>query len=266
MTAVSGKQYGVGARRAIIFELNSSGSPNVTNTTPYSGVQMVGAKSIELTIPEAQKKTHVGDDRALQIDYLPATEGISGKLIVSQEDQAVYAILTSTSRITVGEATMVGLNTSEQGNEPQVGLLTFQQSLDATGTRNWRWFLFPKVTMYPHPSSMGENVNTHEYTISPAVVTAHLWETAFAAGTEGFTEAQGLIGQSRYMPSVVSWLAATATTQFALPSAEACADTAKMAVWVDGVADTAWTKATTQISTATAPGNNKRVVCFYEHS
>lgn len=266
MTTVTGKQYAVGARRAIIFELNSSGSPNVTNTTPYSGIQMVGAKSIELTIPEAQKKTHVGDDRALQVDYLPATEGISGKLTVSQDDQAIYAILTSTNRVTVGEATLVGLNTSKQGSEPQVGLLTFQQSLDASGTRNWRWFLMPKVTLYPHPAGMNENVAVHEYTISPAVVTAHLWETAFNASTEGFTEAQGLIGQSRYMPSVVAWLAATATTEFALPAAEPGADTAKMSVWVDGAADTAWTKATTQISTSTAPGNNKRVVCFYEHS
>jgi hypothetical protein len=97
-------------------------------------------------------------------------------------------------------------------------------------------------------------------------VTTHLWETAFSETTEGFTEAQGLIGQSRYMPSVVSWLAATATTEFAFPAAEPCADTAKLLVFVNGVSDTSWTAATDKVSTSTAPGNNKRVVCFYEHS
>jgi hypothetical protein len=124
----------------------------------------------------------------------------------------------------------------------------------------------PRVTLYPKPSGMSENVNTHSYTLSPAVVTAHLWETAFSATTEGFVEAQGLIGQSTYMPSVVSFLAATATTSFVLPTAEPAADTAKMIVFVNGISSTSWTQATTQVVTSTAPGNNKRVVVFYEHS
>jgi hypothetical protein len=126
----------------------------------------------------------------------------------------------------------------------------------------------PKSKLYPRQSGFSQDVNEHVMTISPSVVTAHLWELAFtsAATGEGYTSAQGLLGQSRYMPRVLAWLAVTATTTFTIPAAIPGADTAKYAVWVDGVADTLWTKATTQIVTATAPGNNKRVVLFYEHS
>jgi len=266
MAATSGKQYGVGARKAVIFALNASGTPAATDTSPYTGVQMVGVKTVDITIPDPQKKTHLGDDRALQIDYLPATEGISGTLTLAQDDHVAYALLTSTNRITVGESTAVGINTSEQGNEPQVGLLTFQQSLDANGVRNWRWFLMPKVILYPKPSGMSENVAVHTYTISPAVVTAHLWGTTFTSTAEGFTEAQGLIGMSRYMPSVCAWLATTSATTFAFPSGVPAAATTNISVFVDGVADTAWTPTTTNITTSTAPGNTKRVVVFYEHN
>jgi hypothetical protein len=263
---VSGRQYGVGARRAIVYALNLSGTPAATDTTPYSGVQVVGAKAVELTIPDARKITHVGDDNPLQVDFLPPTEAISGTMDVAEEDQAVYALLTGTKSLTLGESKVIGIATSMAGFEPQLGMLIFQQSLSAAGVRNWRWFLMPKTIVYPHPSGMNDNPAVHKFQIAPAVVTAHLWGTAFAAATEGYTRAQGLIGQSRYMPSVVAWLASTADTAFALPALEPAADTAKMLVWVDGVGDTGWTKATTQISTATAPGNTKRVVCFYEHS
>ncbi len=264
MSSVTGKQYGVGARHARIFALNSSGSPAATNTTPYSGVQVVGAKAFTLNIPDPRKISHQGDDRVLQVDYLPAVEAISAELTTSQEDQTAYALLTGTSKVTVGESTLVGLGTSQQGFEPQVGLLLYQQSLDETGTRNWRYVLIPKATVYPHPGGMNENPSEHRFIVSPAVVSKHLWETAFSSGVEGFTEAQALVGAARYKPLMDSWVAATATTTFTLSTT--AADTAKMAVWVEGAAQTAGdvTKGTTQVQFVTAPGNNKRVMCFYE--
>lgn len=267
MAATSGKQYGVGMRYATLFVLNSNGSPAATGTTPYSGVQIVGAKVFDLTIPDPRKISHTGDDRVLQVDYLPPTDAISGELTAAQDDAAVYAALSGTAVATVGESTVVGLGTSQQGSEPQVGLLMYQQSLDETGTRNYRWYLLPKATLYSHPQGMNENPSEQKFTISPAVVTKHLWETAFSVATDGFTESQALKGQSRYKPSIISWLASTATTSFSLPTAVPAADTAKMTVWVNGVAQTSGvTKATDSVQFSTAPGNAARVVCFYEHA
>lgn len=270
MTAVTPKNFAVGARRVVFFALNSNGSPAATNTSPYNGVQMVGVQDVNLTIPAPQKITHLGDDRPLAIDYLPAKEAMSGEMTLSQEDQSIYALMTGTNAVVTGEASLVGLKTSQQGNEPQVGMITIQQALDASGARNWRWFLMPKVILYPAPGSMNDKGAVHKWTISPAIVTNHLWETAFDSATEGFLSAQGLIGQSAYIPNLVAWLAATATTQFAMPANEPAINTAKMVVTINGAAPgTAVgtvTKATTQITFQTAPGNLARVVCFYEHA
>ncbi len=268
MANVSGRQYGVGMRYATVFALNESGSPAATTgnsgETAYSGIQMVGSKTFNLTIPDPVKISHVGDDRVLQVDYLPSKEAISGDLTVAEENQTLLALLSGTNQVVVGESTLVGLGTSEQGFEPQVGLLLYQQALDESGIRQWRYALLPKATLYAHPGGFSENPAEHQYIISPAVVDAHLWETAFADETEGFTEAQALIGQSRYRPGVDSWLASTATTTFLL--SRTCANTAKLAIWVDGVAQTnGVTIGTTSLEFTTAPGNAKRVVCFYEH-
>lgn len=266
MTAVTGRNYPVGARRAILYALNASGSPAATSTTAYTGVQVVGARSLEMTIPEPRKFTHVGDDNVLAVQYLPSVEAISGKLSTAEESQIIYALVTGTNRITVGESTMVGVATSTQGSEPQFGLLMIQQAQDNAGTANYRWWLFPKVKAYPALQGMGQDIQDNSYTISPSIVTAHLWETAFATTTEGFTYSQGLAGQSRYVPGLASFLAVTATTTFTLNASEVSADATKTLVFVNGVSDTAWTAATNNVITSTAPGNNKRVVVFYEHA
>jgi hypothetical protein len=266
MTAVSGKQYGVGAQYAVVFALNATGTPDASDTSPYSGVQMVGAKAFTLTIPDARKVTHIGDSRPLQVDYLPPTDAMSGELTVAQENFTLLALLTGTEVLTTGESKSVGLGTSQQGLEPQVGLLLFQQALDETGTRVYRWFLAPRATLYPHPEGFNDNPSEHRFIISPAVVTKHLWGTTFVdAAKEGFTEAQMILGQSTYRPAVVAWKASTGTTQFDLPALAPGINATKMTVWVDGVEQTSGiTAGTTRITFGTAPGNGKMVVCFYE--
>jgi hypothetical protein len=265
MSEVSGKQVPVGLRHATIFELNASGSPAATGTAAYEGSTIVGAQAFDLNIPDARKITHIGDDGPLQVDYLPPTEAVSGELRAARSDFDVYAILSGTKVVTVGESKMVGIGTSEQGNEPQVGLLMYQQALDEAGERTWRWFLVPKATIYPHPNGMNEAAAVNRFLVSPAVVTKHLWETAFAAGTEGFTRSQILEGHSKYKPKLVGYLASTGSTEFEFPADFPAADVAKMAVWVDGVAQTVGiTKATDKVTFQTAPGNNKRVIVFYE--
>lgn len=267
MSTADTKNFAVGARKVIFFSLNSSGSPAATSTNPYTGVQMIGVQDINLTIPAPQKITHLGDDRPLAIDYLPAKEAVSGDMTLSQEDHAIYALLTGTNVLTVGETNMIGIKTSQQGLEPQVGLLTIQQALDSNGVRNWRWFLMPKVILYPAPGSMNDKGAVHKWTISPAIVTAHLWETAFNASTEGFVSAQGFVGMSAYIPNLVAWLATTSQTTFSMATAEPAINTTKMVVTVNGAVPSGTvTKATTQLIFQTAPGNNSRVVCFYEHS
>lgn len=264
MTAVTGRNFPVGARRATLFALNASGSPAASSTTAYTGVQVVGARALEMTVPDPRKFTHVGDDNVLAVQYLPPTEGMSGVLNTAAEDLAIVALVTGTNVVTIGETKLVGVATSQQGSESQFGMLMVQQTQASDGTANYRYWLFPKVKAYPKHQGMGQDILDHSYTISPSIVTKHLWETTFNSTTEGFTYSQGLVGQATYIPTVASFLAATATTNFVLSTAQTGADTAKMVVYVDGVADTAWTKGTQSVTTGTAPGNLKRVVVFYE--
>ena len=265
MAAVSGKLVPVGLRRATIFELNATGSPLAVSTTAYEGYTIVGAQAFDLNIPDARKITHPGDDRVLQVDYLPALDAVSGELRAARADFDVYAILTGTKVVTVGESKYVGVGHSKQGSEPQVGLLCYQQALDDAGARHWRALMIPRATIYPHQNGMNESPSVNRFIVSPAVVTKWLWETAFADATEGYTEAQALVGMHKYKPKLIAFVAATATTSFVLPADAVCADTAKMNVWVDGVAVAAdITKLTTALQFTTAPGNTKRVVIFYE--
>lgn len=266
MTVVTGEEYGVGMRRAVWLSLNSSGSPAATGETAYEGTQMTGAKTFEINIPEAQKKSHLGDDRVIQVDYLPPTEAVSGTLTVSEENLALLATVQDVKVITLGEMKGVPIGTSQQGLEPQGGLLLTQQALSDEGVRNYRTFVFPKVTLYPRPGGMNENPGEHQFTISPAVVSKHLWETALAAATDGCTEMQGMIIHSTYIPKMIAFLATTGSQTFALPSAAPAKDTNKMLVVVDGTvqAATEFTPTTTNVSLSTTPGNNKRVMVFYE--
>jgi len=265
MTTATGKQYGVGLRHAVIFELNTSGSPAAPDEALYSGVEIVGPKVFDLTIPDPRKITHIGNDRPLQVDFLPPTEAMSAELTVAEENHDLIARLTNTNQITVGESSVIGLATDQQGFEPQVCLLLFQQSLNAAGARNWRWFLMPKATIYPHPSGMSEAEAEHRFLVSPAVVTAYPWETAFAVGTEGFTEAQILVGQSEGKPNLVAFLADGVEDAFLFDTTKPATAVGKISVWIDGVlTTTGFTAAVTGLTFTSAPAENKRIVVFYE--
>ena len=206
MSITTGKSFGLGAARAFLMELNASGSPKGVSTTPYIGTEVVGIQDLTLTIPDAQKKTHLGNNQPLQVDFLPPTEAISASIKVSEMDQALYAIVTGTKKASYADATVIGLGTNMQGFEPQVAMMVMQQALDETGTRNWITAIFPKCVIYPHQGNMDANPSVHSYNIAPAFVSRHLWGIAYTAATEGYTRSQVSMWQTRYPLCVCSWL------------------------------------------------------------
>lgn len=279
MTAVTGKYLGLGARRAWVFPLNSSGSPNATAgaNAVYEGLQLVGIQSFTPTFPNPRPTTHVGDDIPLAIDYLPPTESASAEMTLARMDLDVIAALTSQNVITVDEKKHVGLATSELGQEPQVGLFMYQQALDNTGARVWRWFLMPRAILYLRPQGFVEGAASHSISIAPMVVTKHLWEVSMAAGTEGYTSTQMIMGVSTYRPRIVAWLGAGASADFLFPTDALAADytTPKVSVWNNGVktafgggaGDGNFTMAdATKITFGTAPSANDRIVALYEQA
>ena len=86
MAATSGKQLAVGMRRAVIFALDANGYPAAIGVTAYEGIEVVGPKAFTLTVPDARRIVHTGNDRVLALDYLPPTEPYSVVLRVPSND------------------------------------------------------------------------------------------------------------------------------------------------------------------------------------
>ncbi len=278
MAAPSGKNLSVGMRHAQIFALNADGLPDAQDSSVYdlgypelpgyAGVQLVGAKAFDVTLPETRKIAHTGDDRVLQVDQLPSLDGATAELRTARSDYDVYALLTDTNEITVGEAKIIGMATDKQGNEPQVGMLLFQQSLEAdTGKRTWRSFIIPKALVFPRPGGMSDSPTEHAFSVQPQVVSKHLWGTAFAVLTEGYTTAQVLEMQTFNKPRIVSFKADGTEDEFLFETAYPAVDVDTVTVWVGGVVQTSGiVVATTGITFTSAPADDALIVVLYEYA
>jgi len=255
MTAPLVQGRSVGLREVTIFALNASERPLAASTTvPYEGLTVLGAKLININDPEPRRITHFGDDHVMQLDVLPPQEAMTGELQTATVDDTLDALLASVISFTAaGEIKGLLLNTDDKGNEPQVGLLGFRQSLDTAGARVWRAILFPLAVLVPRESNMDDNPEARSYPITPMIVTKHLWGPTFAVGTEGATKAQAVRLVSEGKPKIVAFLTDNATTTFTLPAAKPATAVGKIAVYLNGAVSTPSTVTTTAVAYATAP-------------
>lgn len=266
MAATTGKQLAVGMRHAVIFKLDANGYPAATGSSAYEGFNIVGPKTYTLTIPDARKITHLGADRPLALDFLPPTEAMSAELQVASQDLEVNAYLTGVKTFVVGEATMMPWATDQQGYEPQVGLLLYQQSLEtSTKLRNWRFHIIPRARVIPAPDGMNENAGVQKYAIAPSASTEHLWGEALTTGSEGATEVSVLEGAAEGRPTIVAFKGNGATTAFLLPADKPAKTVAKVVCWVDGVPTTPNTVTVTTITITPAPASGAMIVVYYEY-
>ncbi len=270
MAAPNTTRSGVGLRNITIFALNSDGYPAATSaTTAYEGVQISGARALNITDPEPQQIVHYGDDRVFALDVLPATEPISGSLTVGKVNDAVDAVLTGQNSYTVGEGKFFGMGTDEKGDEQQVGIIAYRQTLDTTPgaaqLRRWESYIIPVSYLIPTAGNWDQNPEERMYTIRPQVSSKHLWGATFSASTEGYTEAQVVRGVTEYKPKMLAWKGDNSTTTFALSPSVAADNTAKVTVYADGVDQSAAiTVSTNAVVFTTAPTTDAIVVAFYE--
>ena len=210
----TGNFYAVGLKHARVYELNANGVPNASGTAPYTGYQITGAKAYELSIPDARRIAHVGDDRVLVQDVLPRTEVSSGTLRFASDNHTVYAALTGTNAVTVGESSMIGYGTDKQGTEPTIALLCYQQVKSATKARAYRAYHVPNTQALVNPNTMDENAAEFSASLLPSASGHYIWGTAFASGTEGFSEAEVLESITYDLPLVTSFKADGTQTVF----------------------------------------------------
>lgn len=271
MTAPATIRSGVGFRECQIMALDTSGYPAATTTAAYAGVTLSGARTLEITDPEPQQIVHRGDDRPFALDVLPAQEPMSGALVTGKTDDVAEAVISDGKSFTVGEAKLFAVGHDKRGDEPQVALLAYRQSMDTDpdsanyGKRSWEFRLFPKVLVIPMESGFSENPEEKRYSLKPQFVSKHLWGTTLSTSTEGVSQAQGFRGIAEYKPKIVAWMGDNSNTAFTFPTDAVAVSAAKVALWVNGTLQTTgFTAATDGVTFATAPTTSAMVVAFYE--
>ncbi len=273
MAAPNTIRSGVGFRWCQVLAMNATGYPAATDTSEYAGLRISGARSLTINDPEPQQIIHLGDDRPFALDVLPPTEPITGELTVSKINDVVDAILTDDVSVTVGETKVFGIGTDNRGDENQVILLAYRQTLDtdpassAYGSRRWEFRLFPKVFVIPREGGLVEAPEERMYTVRPQFVKQYPWGVSFAVGTEGFEQAQGFRGISEFKPRLVAFQASTTAAEtFTFSTDFPAQATGKISVWNDG---TNWT-GTATLATATfalEPATATAfIVVFYEYA
>lgn len=271
MSTTSGTRSGVGLRGVWVYALNASGYPNATSTSVYEGLQLTGARVLNLDDPEPRQIVHYGDDNVFALDSLSPTDAVTGELKVSKVNDTIDALFTGQASFTVGEAKLFGIGTNKRGSEAQVGMLVYRQSLDTDpdsstfGARRWELRILPRVRVVPIAGNFDDNAEEVSYKLFPALVTKHLWGASFSESTEGFVRAQVLRGMTEYPPRIVAWQGDGSTTTFNFPSDAQAATTDKIVVWVDGTEQTTGiTKAVTGLTFTSAPSSGAMIVAFYE--
>lgn len=269
MTAPTEKVLNYGLRYAAVYELNANGTPKgVDHTTAYEGLQFKGSTAFEVNIPDARKLTGLGEDGITQVVFLPPQEGADGVLNVEASDQALIALLDGTKAETLGEVTIMGGATNQQGFEPQVGLMLYQaaRGLD-TGKTYWRTIIIPSAQVVRKPGSMTAEKSVTQYQVAMNRTSKHLWGPAFSKATNGFTHAQFIEVWSNYPLRLASFVGNNSAVEFSFPVASPAVSTDGVVVFVNGApVTTGITKTVTKVTFDAAPAAAARIDILREIS
>lgn len=280
MAAPSGKFYPVGLQHARVYELEANGYPKATITgAVYEGVEIVAPKAYEITPAKARDIVHVGNNRRLSQDKLPAIDVSSGVIRTSRLDFDMNALLTATKVHTVGESVFTGFNTNLQGSEPAVAMLLYQQAKAfGAGTRVWSAYHLPSVVAILDPASMNENASEFAYNLAPSSVAHQIFGPIYTVALDGFTEAEMVWSETEGKPHIVAWLAAATGADGGVflfhTDRPATASTkihhvAKLAASGPTLTDITSTTTKTVLTQLTISGAllaGDLIICFYEHA
>jgi hypothetical protein len=238
MGAVSGLQYGVGARFAAIIPLDVDGKPDFTTlaaTNAYNGLNFQGFHSWEVPSLARTKITHMDNDGPAVVDFLPPKEGASATLKIGVDNQVVNAFLQGVKKVTIGEATGVPYITDKMGFEPTISLFLYQQSKDkATRLRRWRYATIPSALCIPDPGPFNENAQERTYQCALNKSTKQIWGVELTEAIDGCLEAALFDWMAEGIPTLLFWNADGIEDEFLFEvggAAVAALSTAKITVW-----------------------------------
>ena len=191
---------GIGLRHVRVALRDTDGAIKVPAGTPhdeaYPGLQISGSLGLTIAVPEAQRITARGDDRAYYTFTLPPTEVPTGALRVSKVNIDVVALLTGTKTFGSGTTKKIAFATDEQGDEPEIVLWGMQRGIDSQpgsttfGQKVWRTYILLNALATVQPSAMEDSaVGEFIYSLVANDATVDENGHTFTAADEGFTAA-----------------------------------------------------------------------------
>jgi hypothetical protein len=234
----------------------------------YEGTQIKGSVAFEVTFPEPRKITGLGEDSVTAVAYLPPNESVSAKLNVEADDPALADITTGDKIRTLGDSTLMVAASSNQGFEPNVGMILSQACRGlTTGGQFWRNYILPSAMVVKQDGGMNAEKSMTVYNIAPNVVSNHLWGETMTDAVEGAVSSQLVKVWSNHPLIQTSFYGNGVDTEFPFPAntPSAASYATSTVVFVDGVKQTAgYTVTATKVTFTVAPAKGKWIDVYRE--
>jgi len=264
---------GAGLRRVQVYLLDADGYPSddQSGIVGYDGGEISGANAHEYTVPQFQRIVHIGKDRRVAQDKLPPTDATSYSIKSSKQDLNVDAALSGTKVQALGEAQMGGLATDKMGDEPDVCVMVYRQSLDtavgASNLRRWQQTIYPTGYLIPMGGggSAGEG-EQQNYEGFPGIAAKSPWGVAFTEANNGYLSAEMLRFHSQYPFMIERFDAVAGSTTYNLTWTPI--STAKTYATLDGAVEVVASVSTGNktATITTSPSGGEVLVIGYETS
>ena len=266
MTNPNGISLAVGMRSCAAFELDpETGLVKVSAATPLiTGSLFTGPKALTLNVPEARDIVHIGKDRVLAVDLLPPNTPMTGELRVAEGNMAINALATGVKTRTSGEGIEMAWATDKQGDEPQLGLFLYHQSIQPGKGRIWRSVYLASTRALPKMMGMGENPEDGVYKIAPTPTYKTLWGEEYTESVWACTESVAVERYTVGKPYIKFAQGDGVTDDFDLGITTIRA--ASLNVWVDGVieADVTLLNGVVTFAVGSVPASGKLIAFRFE--
>jgi hypothetical protein len=136
-------------------------------------------------------------------------------MTMSREDASSIAAFTGTKVYALESSfNILGWNTSQQGLEPTVAIMAYDQGKDEAGNRLWRTTILPRAVVIPKPKGMSRERGDIVYSVTPQYSTKSLLGDTFTANDHGYTTAQFYEVHASHRIAIAAWVTTATETEY----------------------------------------------------
>ncbi len=269
---------GIGLRHVRVALRDDDGTIQVPAAiaigTAYPGLRISGAQALTLNVPDPQRVTARGDDRAYYTFNLPPTETPTGELRVSKTNGPVIAMVTGTKLF--GSPVLrkkMGLATDRQGLESAVVMWGSRQGIDSEdgsvyfGQQIWQTYIILNALSTMRPATMEDaTIGLVNFAVTANDATVDELGVLFTTDANGFTKSSYLLVITLNQFMIDAFLGDDSEDEFTL--SQTPINAASLQVSLDGVMlvlTTDYTLSNDVLTMVLAPGDGSKIIVEYEY-